>query len=98
MIVSIVRFEPEGVSPEEIKTSFKSAAERFATMPGLIRKICCYDAPQNICTIIYLWESREAAERCFSESAGIEKFREHFRCLTEIDYHHVVTIVDGPAA
>lgn len=97
MIISIVRFEPEGVSPEEIRNGFTSSTTEFVAIPDLIRKICCYDSARNLCTIVYLWKSREAAKRWFADHANIRKFREHFHCLAEFDHHDVITVIDDPA-
>lgn len=98
MIVSIVRFEPEGVSPEEIKSRIALSAGRFTALPGLIRRISCYNAPQNRCNIISLWESQDAANRSFADPVAIKNFREEFHCLAEFDHYNVVTVVDGPAS
>lgn len=98
MIVTIIRYQPEGRSPAELAEIFERSIPAFSAMPGLIRKYYCYDAAQNQGTSIYLWESREAADNCFRNPDIIERFRNAFNCLPEIDYHDARLVVEGPAA
>ena len=98
MIVAIVTYRPEGLSSAEVEQRFDASIPVFSAMPGLARKYFCFDEARGLGTSVYLWESREAAERCFGGAAFLERFRASFGCEPSIDYIPAKLVVDGPAA
>lgn len=66
MITAIVRFPlAKGTTRDAAKTLFETSAPTFQKTPGLIRKYYLFgDGPTG--GGVYLWESREAAERLYT--------------------------------
>lgn len=68
MITTIVEFKlPKPVSREEAKQIFLSTAPKYREKPGLIRKYYFVSQTGETAGGIYLWESREAADRVYTE-------------------------------
>jgi len=68
MITAIVRFPlPKSTTREDAKGMFEKSAPNYRGVPGLIRKYYLYgDGPTG--GGVYLWDSRETAERFYSDS------------------------------
>ena len=98
MIVAIVTYRPEGLSAAEVDQRFQASIPVFSAMPGLIRKYFCFDEAKGQGTSVYLWESREAAERCYGAPAFLDRFRASCGCVPAIEYLPAKLVVDGPAA
>lgn len=98
MIVAIVTYRPEGLLTAEAERLFQASIPVFSSMPGLIRKYFCFDEAKGQGTSIYLWESREAAERCYGDPVFLDRFRATFGCDPTIEYTSALLVVDGPAA
>lgn len=69
MVTVIVNFPlPEGLSLEEFKSRMMQSVPRYEAMPGLIRKSYIVDGHRRVGGGAYTFESREAAQACFSQA------------------------------
>ena len=94
MITAIVRFTlPQGTSLDAAKAMFEKSAPNYKGAPGLVRKYYLYGA-DRIGGGVYLWESREAADRMFSD-AWKKMIAERFGNAPEITYYETPVIVDN---
>ncbi|WP_322517142.1 YdhR family protein [Rhodopseudomonas palustris] len=67
MITTIVQFAlSEPISLEEAARRFRSSAPKYQKMPGLIRKYYIRSEDGSTAGGVYLWESREAAEKVYA--------------------------------
>lgn len=68
MITTIVEFKlPSPVSVEQARDIFLNTAPKYLDMPGLIRKYYFVSEDGGKAGGIYLWTSREAAARVYTE-------------------------------
>jgi hypothetical protein len=68
MITALVRFRlPQGTSRDDAKAMFEKSAPNYRGIPGLVRKYYLYGDDQTGGGV-YLWSSREVAERFYSDS------------------------------
>ena len=68
MITAIVEFKlPQPMSVEQARETFLSTAPKYRGMAGLIRKYYFLSEDGAKAGGIYLWESREAAERVYTD-------------------------------
>ena len=97
MITAIVRFEiPKDKTLEDIKAVFEGTAPKYRGLPGLVRKYYLFD-PQGTAGGVYLWESREAAERLYTEEwRGM--IAERYGAPPDIRYFDTPVIVDNSDA
>ena len=66
MITAIVRFKlPSGTSLDTAKAMFEKSVPNYEGVPGLVRKYYLYGEDRTGGGV-YLWESREAADRQYS--------------------------------
>ena len=69
MIVAKVEFAlPRPVTPEQVRETFLSTAPRYLDMPGLIRKYYVVSEDGSRAGGIYLWSSREDADRVYTDA------------------------------
>ncbi len=67
MITAIVEFKlPQPISPAQAKETFLSTAPKYQGMPGLIRKYYFLSEDGSKAGGIYLWSSREDADRVYT--------------------------------
>jgi hypothetical protein len=67
MITTLVQFAlPSPITLAEATRRFESSAPKYQNLAGLIRKYYIRSEDGRIAGGIYLWESRQAAERVFS--------------------------------
>jgi len=93
MITAIVRFTlPQGTSLDAAKTMFEKSAPNYKGAPGLVRKYYLY-GEDRIGGGVYLWESREAAERQYSADWR-NMIQEKFGTAPEISFYETPVIVD----
>ncbi len=94
MITAIVHFPlPAPLTPEEAREVFRSTAPIYRGMPGLVRKVYLLSEDGRTGGGVYLWETREAAERAFNdewrrrlvERYGAEPSVAHFASPVVID-------------
>lgn len=94
MITAIVRFPlPKDVTLADATALFEGSAPKYENLPGLIRKYYLYDE-SGIGGGVYLWESREAAEKVYNDEwkAFIQ---DRYGAAPEILYFHSPVIVDN---
>ncbi len=67
MITAVVQFTlPEPISADKAQELFAGSAPRYRDLPGLIRKYYLLAADGKTAGGVYLWESREDAERLYT--------------------------------
>ncbi|MEK6710455.1 MAG: YdhR family protein [Nitrospinota bacterium] len=97
MITAIVTARiPQGLTYEKYVENTRRGAPRFQQIPGLIRKNFLFSEAQGLGGGVYLWESREAAEKCY---AGVwrENFMRAFGVEPNIAYFDTPVVVDNSA-
>lgn len=68
MITVIVEFElPQAVTKDQARETFLSTASKYKGMSGLIRKYYFVSQEGTKAGGVYLWESREDADRVYTE-------------------------------
>lgn len=68
MITAIVEFKlPQPISVAQAKETFLGTAPKYRGMPGLIRKYYFLSEDGSKAGGIYLWASREDADRVYTE-------------------------------
>ena len=94
MITAIVRFPlPKQTTLDGAKAMFEKSARNYETVPGLIRKYYLF-SEDRVGGGVYLWESRDAAERMYS-AAWRTMVAEKFGTPPEIAYYETPVIVDN---
>lgn len=93
MITAIVRFKlPAGVTREKAAELYRGSAPNYRDMPGLVRKYYLYG--EGYGGGVYLWESREAAERVYTP-AWRTMLTERYGAAPEVTYLETDVIVDN---
>lgn len=97
MITAIVKFPlPQGTTLDAARQMFEMSAPNYEGAPGLIRKYYLFDeAPTG--GGVYLWESREDAERQYSD-AWKEMIGKKFGTAPEIAYFETPVVVDNSSS
>jgi hypothetical protein len=68
MITAFVQFKlPQAMTPEQARDIFLSTAPRYLGMPGLIRKYYLLSDDGSTAGGVYLWKTREDAERVYTD-------------------------------
>ncbi|MDD9992948.1 MAG: YdhR family protein [Rhodospirillales bacterium] len=94
-VTAIVRFAlPEGKTRESVKAAFEASAPLYQGVQGLVRKYYLLSEDGRTGGGVYLFDSREDAERLYSEAwkAGI---RERLGAEPSIEYFESPVIVDN---
>jgi hypothetical protein len=66
MITALVQFElPSPISLAEATRRFEASAPKYQNLAGLVRKYYIRSDDGRVAGGIYLWESRQAAERVY---------------------------------
>ena len=95
MICAIVEYRvKEGMTEAEINEMFKMAAPMFQDTPGLHKKYFCFEKGTQNALSFYLWESREAAEKLFTNELK-EQFVQMSGFAPVIRYVDPVLVVDN---
>lgn len=95
MITAIVTARmPVGLSRADYAEHAARIAERFQSVPGLIRKQFLFSAEQGMGGGVYLWTDRAAAEVCY-RGVWRENFRNAFGVEPEIVYFETPVVVDN---
>lgn len=99
MIVALVSFRYE--SPDHLERMSQAARERrklYEGLPGLIQKVYWTDAERSETGGLYLWESREVAERFYSPEWYV-KAEQAFGASPTVRYLDVTDVIaNRPAA
>src|ERR1700738_2135067 len=94
MITAFVRFKrPQGTTLDAAKAMFEKSAPNYKGAPGLVRKYYLY-GEDRIGGGVYLWESREAADRMYSD-AWRKMIPDGCGNAREIPYYETPVIVDN---
>jgi hypothetical protein len=68
MVTALVQFKlPQHVTPEKAKEIFLSTAPKYREVEGLIRKYYLLSEDGGTAGGVYLWRSREDAERLYTD-------------------------------
>ena len=95
MITAVVTAPiPKGLTREKYFENIKKTAERFRTVPGLIRKNFLVDFDSGVGGGVYLWETREAAEACY-RGVWRDNFKASFGVDPTIQFFDSMVIVDN---
>ena len=84
---------PVGCAGEAAKALFEKSAPNYQGAPGLVRKYYLFGEDRTGGGV-YLWESREAAERMYSD-AWRKMITERYGNAPEITYYETPVIVDN---
>jgi hypothetical protein len=95
MITAIVRFKlPATVKLADAEKLFRGSAPKYEGLAGLVRKYYLFDDKTHTGGGVYLWESREAAEKVYN--ADWQKMiAERYGAPPEITYFESPVIVDN---
>ena len=94
MITAIVRFKiPKDKTLEEITGVFEGTAPKYRGLAGLVRKYYLFDE-SGTAGGVYLWQSREAAERVYTQEWR-QMIAERYGAPPEILYYETPVIVDN---
>ena len=94
MITAIVQFKlPDGITREAAEAAFEGSAPKYRGVPGLVRKYYLF-REDGTAGGVYLWESREAAERLYNEDWRAT-IAERYGAPPEITYFETPVIVDN---
>jgi Putative mono-oxygenase ydhR len=94
MITAIVIYDlPPSIGLDECREHFAAIAPSFLEIPGFLRKqfICSRDG--KVAGGVYLWESREDAERFYS-GAWLDGIRARYGGEPRITYFETVALAD----
>ena len=100
MITAIVQFQlPTPITLAEATRRFESSAPKYQNLPGLIRKYYIRSEDGRIAGGVYLWQSRQAAERVYDGEwrARVEKLYGAKPTITWFDSPVVVDNLAGGA-
>ncbi len=97
MITAVVTAPiPDGFTNEKYAENVRKIADRFRTIPGLVRKNFLFSAEQGLAGGVYLWETREAAEACYAEGGPWrEAFTSVFGVQPQIAFYDTPVVVDN---
>jgi hypothetical protein len=94
MITAVVRFRlPEGTTRDDAKAMFEKSAPNYRGVPGLVRKYYLY-GDDRTGGGVYLWNSREAAERFYSE-AWKSTIAQRYGAQPEISFYEALPSWDS---
>ncbi|MCP5397008.1 MAG: hypothetical protein H6918_09830 [Sphingomonadaceae bacterium] len=97
MFTAIVKYQLPGPVPRDaMLAAFKAAEDRFAGVPGLVRKYFAYDEAAHCGHSVYLWECEEQARTFFDESF-VQAMQDKFGATPEWYGVDTLLVVDGPA-
>jgi len=97
MIVAIVRFPLRpGTSAADAKAMFEASKPKFEGLPGLVRKNYLFSAAGPVGGGVYVWESREAAERVYTDEFR-RSIAERYGQEPQIEFFESSVFVDNAA-
>lgn len=94
MITVIVKFElPKTITRDQAREMFLSTAPKYKGMSGLIRKYYFVSEDGKTAGGVYLWKSREEADRVYTEEwkafvrgkYGTDPMIEYLECPVVVD-------------
>lgn len=94
MITAIVKFRlPPRTTAEDARKLFEGSAPNYEGVPGLVRKYYLF-GEDGTGGGVYLWESREAAERQYSQ-AWKDTIAQRYGTAPTIEYYESPVIIDN---
>src|SRR6266513_2441671 len=84
---------PQGTTRDDAKAMFEKSAPNYRGVPGLVRKYYLYGDDQTGGGV-YLWNSREAAERFYSD-AWKSTIAQRYGAQPEISFYDTSVIVEN---
>jgi hypothetical protein len=94
MITAVVRFPlPQGTTRDDAKAMFEKSAPNYRGVPGLVRKYYLF-GDDRTGGGVYLWNSRDAAERFYSDSWK-STIVQRFGSQPEILFYETPVIVEN---
>ncbi len=95
MITVIAQFKlPEPITLEAARQTFLSTAPKYKDLPGLIRKYYMLSEDGATAGGVYLWNSREDAERLYTEEWK-SFVREKYGTDPSLTYSECPVVVDN---
>jgi hypothetical protein len=95
MITAIVQFKlPQPITVEKAKEIFLSTAPRYREIDGLIRKYYLLSENGEVAGGVYLWRSREDAEKIYTD-AWKNLIAEKYNAEPTVQYFASPVIVDN---
>ena len=95
MITAVVQFPlPKGTTRSDATALFKRSAPKYRGVLGLVRKYYIFDEDAQIGGGVYLWESREAADKAY-DSEWRQMLADRYGAEPTITYFDTPTIVDN---
>jgi hypothetical protein len=97
MITALVQFKlPQPVTRDKARETFLSTAPKYRDTPGLIRKYYLLSQDGGTAGGVYLWKSREDAERLYTEEWK-DYIREKYGAPPSVTYFESPVVVDNAA-
>jgi len=97
MITAIVQFElASAITLAEATRRFETSARKYQNLAGLIRKYYIRSEDGRTAGGIYLWESRQAAERVY-DGEWRERVTKLYGAKPEITWFDTPVVVDNLA-
>jgi hypothetical protein len=97
MITAIVRFKlPQTMKLADAEKIFRGSAPKYEGLPGLVRKYYIFDETSHTGGGVYLWQSREAAEKVY-DAEWKRTVTERYGAAPEIALFESPVIVDNAA-
>lgn len=95
MITALVQFKlPQPVTVEKAREAFSGTAPKYRDVPGLIRKYYVLSEDGGTAGGVYLWRSREDAERLYTDDW--KKFiRDKYGAEPSVIYFESPVVVDN---
>ena len=95
MITAFVQFTlPKPITVEQARDTFLGTAPNYRDTPGLIRKYYVLSQDGYTAGGVYLWKSREDAERLYTESWKAF-ILERYGALPSVTYFDSPVVVDN---
>jgi len=104
MITVIAQFKlPQPITKELARQTFLSTAHNYRDLPGLIRKYYILSQDGGMAGGVYLWNSREDADRLYTrdwqsfvrEKYGADVSLTYFECPVVVDNISREVLADG---
>jgi len=94
MITAVVLYDlPESIGLEECRRHFTMIAPDFLKAPGFVRKQFICEREGRVAGGVYMWESRQAAEKFYS-GPWREGIRARYGNDPRIQYFETVALAD----
>jgi hypothetical protein len=95
MITALIQFKlPKPLTREQARETFLSTAPRYRGTPGLIRKYYLLSQDGGTAGGVYLWKSREDAERLYTDNWKAF-ILEKYGALPSVTYFDSPVVVDN---